>query len=110
MLLQPRLKSTILAVSSDFPAITRPWLRQAALKNHTVGFVDDQPACDLTDTLIEATDESTSVVAVRSVQYASGTVVDIARVRHSTIHVDARFAVEAMIVAVAIGAGGAERT
>ena len=25
MLLQPRLKSTILAVSSDFPAITRPW-------------------------------------------------------------------------------------
>src|SRR5712691_2089459 len=71
MLLQPRLKSTILAVSSDFPAITRPWLRQAALKNHTVRFVDDQPTCDLTDTLIEATDESTSVVAVSSVQYAT---------------------------------------
>src|ERR1700693_1338462 len=49
-LLQPRLKSTILAVSSDFPAITRPWLRQAALRNHTVRFVDDQPTCDLTDT------------------------------------------------------------
>jgi len=33
-LLQPRLNSTILAVSSDFPAITRPWLRLAALKGH----------------------------------------------------------------------------
>ncbi len=43
MLLQPRLKSTILAVSSDFPAITRPWLRLAALRDHTVRFVDDQP-------------------------------------------------------------------
>ncbi len=31
LLLQPRLNSTILAVSSDFPAITRPWLRLAAL-------------------------------------------------------------------------------
>src|SRR5260370_5471339 len=41
MLLQPRLKSTILDVSSDFPAITRPWLRLAALKNHPLPFVDD---------------------------------------------------------------------
>ena len=71
-LLQPRLKSTILAVSSDFPAITRPWLRQAALRNHTVRFVDDQPSCDLTDTLIEAIDESTSVVAVSSVSICYG--------------------------------------
>ena len=95
MLLQPRLKSTILAVSSDFPAITRPWLRQAALKNHTVRFVDDQPTCDLTDTLIEATDESTSVVAVSSVQYATGTVVDISRLRQSTIQIGARLVVDA---------------
>ena len=35
MLLQPRRKSTVLAVSSDFPAITRPWLRLAALNDHT---------------------------------------------------------------------------
>jgi selenocysteine lyase/cysteine desulfurase len=95
MLLQPRLKSTILAVSSDFPAITRPWLRQAALKNYTVRFVDDQPACDLTDTLIEAIDESTSVVAVSSVQYATGTAVDISRLRQSTVHVGARLVVDA---------------
>ena len=95
MLLQPRLKSTILAVSSDFPAITRPWLRLAALKNHTVRFVDDQAMHDLTDTLIEAIDESTSVVAVSSVQYATGTVVDIPRLRQSTIQVGARLIVDA---------------
>jgi cysteine desulfurase / selenocysteine lyase len=95
MLLQPRLKSTVLAVSSDFPAITRPWLRLSALKNHTVRFVDDQPTCDLTDTLIEAIDESTSVVAVSSVQYATGTVVDISRLRQSTLQVGARLIVDA---------------
>jgi selenocysteine lyase/cysteine desulfurase len=95
MLLQPRPKSTILAVSSDFPAITRPWLRLAALKNHTVRFVEDQPACDLTDTLIEAMDESTSVVAVSSVQYATGTAVDISRLRQRTMQVDAHLIVDA---------------
>jgi len=95
MLLQPRLRSTILAVSSDFPAITRPWLRLAALKDHTVRFVDDQPTCDLTDTLIEAIDESTSVVAVSSVQYATGTVVDIPRLRESTVKVGAHLIVDA---------------
>jgi selenocysteine lyase/cysteine desulfurase len=95
MLLQPKLKSTILAVSSDFPAITRPWLRLAALRNHTVRFVDDQPSCDLTDTLIEAIDESTSVVAVSSVQYATGTVVDISRLRQSSVQVGARLIVDA---------------
>ena len=95
MMLQPRPKSTILAVSSDFPAITRPWLRLAALKNHTVRFVADQPTCDLTDTLIEAIDESTSVVAVSSVQYATGTVVDIPRLRESTVKVGAHLIVDA---------------
>jgi selenocysteine lyase/cysteine desulfurase len=95
MLLRPRRKSTILAISSDFPAITRPWLRLAAVKDHRVRFVDDQPACDLTDTLIEAIDESTSVVAVSSVQYATGTVVDISRLRQRSAQVGARLIVDA---------------
>ncbi len=95
LLLQPRLNSTILAVSSDFPAITRPWLRLAALTDHRVRFVDDQPTCNLTDTLIEAIDENTAVVAVSSVQYATGTVVDISRLRQSTDRVGARLIVDA---------------
>jgi cysteine desulfurase / selenocysteine lyase len=94
-LLQPRMNSTILAVSSDFPAITRPWLRLAALKDHRVRFVGDHPTCNLTDTLIEAIDENTAVVAVSSVQYATGTVVDISRLRQSTAQVGARLIVDA---------------
>ena len=95
LLLQPRLNSTILAVSSDFPAITRPWLRLATRKDHRVRFVDDQPTCNLTDTLIEAIDENTAVVAVSSVQYATGTVVDISRLRRRTAQVGARLIVDA---------------
>jgi cysteine desulfurase/selenocysteine lyase len=95
LLLQPKLNSTVLVVSSDFPAITRPWLRLAALKEHRVRFVDDQPTCNLTDTLIEAIDENTAVVAVSSVQYATGTVVDISRLRRRTAQVGARLIVDA---------------
>jgi cysteine desulfurase/selenocysteine lyase len=102
MLLQPRPKSTILSVSSDFPAITRPWLRLAARTGHAMRFVDDQPGCDLTDALIAAIDESTSVVAVSSVQYATGTVVDISRLRKSTVHVGAHLVVDATQAAGAI--------
>ena len=102
MLLQPRRKSTILAVSSDFPAITRPWLRLAGLKDHTVRFVDDLSECDLTETLIEAIDDSTSVVAVSSVQYATGTVVDIPRLRQRTVQFGARLIVDATQAAGAI--------
>jgi cysteine desulfurase / selenocysteine lyase len=95
MLLQPRLNSTILAVSSDFPAITRPWLRLAARNKHTVRFVDDQHACDLTEILLEAIDENTSVVAVSCVQYATGTLVDIPRLRQRTAQVGAHLIVDA---------------
>ena len=104
MLLQPRPKSTILAVSSDFPAITRPWLRLAALKEHTVRFVEDRPTHDLTDMLIAAMDESTSVVAVSSVQYATGTVVDISRLRQRTVQLGARLIVDATQAAGAVRA------
>jgi len=107
-LLQPRFNSTILAVSSDFPAITRPWLRLASLKDHTVRFVDDEPTCDLTDTLIEAIDENTAVVAVSSVQYATGTVVDISRLRQSTAQVGARLIVDATQAAGAMRVDAAE--
>src|SRR4029077_3956987 len=72
-----------------------PWLRLAALRNQTVRFVDDQSTSDLTDTLIEAIDESTSAVAVSSVQYATGTLVDISRLRQSTVQGGARVIVDA---------------
>ena len=58
-------------------------------------FVGDQPTCNLTDTLIEAIDENTAVVAVISVQYATGAVVDMSRLRQSTAQVSARLIVDA---------------
>lgn len=94
-LLEPGPEQNIIAVATDFPAITRPWLRLAALKGFSVRFVDDSPQQDLTDSLIDAMDENTAVVAVGSVQYGTGTVVDIARLRRSTAPAGVRLVVDA---------------
>ena len=76
-----RLKpnATILAVSSDFPAITRPWVRQSYFEKIRVRFIDDLPDRDLTHAIINAIDETTAAIAVSSVQYATGTLVDVRR-------------------------------
>jgi len=80
-LLKPN--ATILAVSSDFPAITRPWVRQSYFEKIRVRFVDDLPDRDLTDAIIDAIDETTGVIAVSSVQYSTGTLVDVRRLVRS---------------------------
>jgi len=79
MIQRPR-DSRVIAVASDFPAVTRPWLRQQSLNRGRIRFVEDRESESLTDALIEAIDESTSVVAVSSVQFATGTAVDMHRV------------------------------
>ena len=101
-----RLKpnATILAVSTDFPAITRPWIRQSYFEKIRIHFVDDLPDGDLTDAIINAIDETTGVIAVSSVQYATGTLVDVRRVARSAqkvgafLIVDATHAAGAMLV------------
>jgi len=93
-MIQPTAGSTIVAVASDFPAITRPWLRQQSLHNCQIRFVEDSPSKDLTDALIEAIDENTSIVAVSSVQFATGTTVDINRISKTVASVDARLIVD----------------
>ena len=92
-----RLKpnATILAVSSDFPAITRPWVRQSYFQKIRVRFVDDLPDRDLTDAIIDAIDETTGVIAVSSVQYATGTLVDVGRLARSAQKVGAFLIVDA---------------
>jgi cysteine desulfurase / selenocysteine lyase len=92
-----RLKpnATILAVSSDFPAITRPWVRQSCCEKIHVRFVDDLPDRDLTDAIIHAIDETTAVIAVSSVQYATGTLVDVRRLAASAQKVGAFLIVDA---------------
>ena len=93
-MLLPGAGKFVLAVSSDFPAITRPWLRQQIDQKCQVRFVEDRQSEDLTDGLIAAIDESTSVVAVSSVQYATGTQVDINRLREATACAGARLIVD----------------
>jgi cysteine desulfurase/selenocysteine lyase len=108
LLLEPTVNSTILAVSTDFPAVTRPWLRQVALKKYKLRFIEDESTCDLTDALIDAVDENTGVVAVSSVQYATGTVVDISRLRPVTTQVGARLIVDATQASGAMRVDAAE--
>lgn len=79
MIQRPR-DSTVIAVASDFPAVTRPWLRQQRLNRGRIRFIEDRQSGSLTDALIDAIDGNTSVVAVSSVQFATGTAVDISRV------------------------------
>jgi len=92
-----RLKpnATVLAVASDFPAITRPWVRQSYFEKTRVRFVDDLPDRDLTDAIINAMDETTGVIAVSSVQYATGTLVDVRRLASSAEKVGAFLIVDA---------------
>ena len=85
----------VIAVSSDFPAVTRPWLRLAETGGCTVEFVDDSPDSDLTTDLIDRIDGDTAAVAVASVQYATGTAVDIPRLRAATTDTGARLVVDA---------------
>lgn len=94
-LLAPEPGSTVIAVATDFPAITRPWLRRAQRGGCVVKFVDDRPGTDLTAALVDAVDEDTAVVAVGWVQYATGTVVDVPRLRAATRDVGARLLVDA---------------
>jgi len=101
-LLGPARGSKILTVSTDFPAVTRPWLGLAADGGCELRFVDDVPKSDLTDTLIDALDERTSVLAVSHVQYATGTVLDIPRLREATRKVGASLIVDASQSAGAI--------
>ena len=85
---------TIVAVATDFPAVTRPWLRQQALGRARVRFVEDCPSESLTEALIRAIDASTAVVAVSSVQYATGTTVDISRLGRAVSDAGAHLVVD----------------
>jgi selenocysteine lyase/cysteine desulfurase len=87
--------TTILAVASDFPAITRPWVRQSYGEKIRVRFVDDLPDRDLTETITSAIDETTGVIAVSSVQYATGTLVDVRRLARSAQKVGAFLIIDA---------------
>ena len=57
--------------------MTRPWLLAEDRGGPGVHFVLDSATSDLTDAIVAAVDERTAVVAVGSVQYATGSRVDV---------------------------------
>lgn len=99
-LLAPEPDSTVLLVGTDFPAITRPWLRLAERGGCRVAFVDEDRERDLTDDLIYRLDGNVSAVAVGWIQYATGTVIDVPRLRAATREVGA-----ALVLDITQGAG-----
>ncbi len=94
-LIRPRSGSSIVAVATDFPAVTRPWIRYAAENDCSVRFVDDVAAEDLTDRLIDGIDSHTTVVAVSSVQFSTGSMVDVPRLREACARSNARLVLDA---------------
>ncbi|MCJ8325091.1 MAG: aminotransferase class V-fold PLP-dependent enzyme [Rhizobiales bacterium] len=91
-----------LSVSTDFPAITRPWIGYAETHDIALQFVDEKADIDLTDALIDAIDESTSVVAVSYVQFSTGTRCDVYRLRAATRKVGAYLVVDVTQAAGAV--------
>jgi selenocysteine lyase/cysteine desulfurase len=106
LLLQPRQGSKVLAVATDFPAITRPWLRLQERGECRVDFVEDHPASDLTDDLVARIDAHTSVVAVGWIQYATGTMIDVPRLRAATEAAGVRLVLDASQGAGAMSCDG----
>ncbi len=101
-LIPPIAGRKILAVATDFPAVTRPWLRLAASGGCQLQFVEDNPATDLTADLIAALDRQTAVVAVSCVQYATGTQLDLPRLQSAANQAGVRLVVDATQAAGAL--------
>ncbi len=101
-LFNPPAGGKFISVSTDFPAITRPWIAYAETHDMELQFVDEKPDIDLTDALIEAIDTHTSVVAVSYVQFSTGTRCDIHRLREATRRMGAHLVVDVTQAAGAI--------
>lgn len=85
----------VVLVSSDFPAVTRSWLRLQAGNGCRITFVDDDPGRDLTESICSVVDSETAVVAVSYVQYATGRRIDPERLRDVTDAVGATLVLDA---------------
>ena len=101
-LCKPEPKSSVILVSTDFPALTRPWLSRVKSSNFKICFVNEAPGSDLTQSLIEKIDSTTSVVCVSYVQFASGTRIDVKKLSQHTKKVGAKLVIDVTQAAGAI--------
>ncbi|HEY9425204.1 MAG TPA: aminotransferase class V-fold PLP-dependent enzyme, partial [Microterricola sp.] len=84
----------VVLVPTDFPAVTYPWLGARERIGVSIRWVEDDPTTELTDALVGAISENTSVVSFSAVQYATGTLVDVKRVVERAHAVGARVLVD----------------
>ena len=68
----------VILVPSDFPSVTYPWLAAHERSGMRIRWVPDVAAKDLTQSLVAAISERTTVSCVSAVQSSTGTQVDIA--------------------------------
>ena len=93
-LLAPDTGSQIILVSTDFPAITRPWIASSTRNNLELCFVDEKGNYNLTDEIIKKISERTAVVCVSHVQFSSGTRLNIPKLRAATNTFGARLIID----------------
>ncbi len=83
-LISPKKKNKVVLISTDFPAITRPWIAYSHKKQIKICFVKEGQGKSLTDQIIHELDEETCAVSVSYVQFSSGVRLNIPKLRAAT--------------------------
>ena len=94
--------STILVISTDFPAITRPWIAYCQKTDCKLKFIDEHADENLTEKIVKNIDIETAAVCVSYVQFSTGTKLDIKRIRQVASKFGARLVVDVTQAAGAI--------
>ena len=76
-ILKPPKNSEILLVKSDFPSVTRPWIKYSKNKFCSIKFIKEETKKDLTEIIIKNIKPKTSVIAVSLIQYSTGTKINL---------------------------------
>ena len=92
----------VILVPSDFPSVTYPWLAAHERSGMRIRWVPDLATKDLTQSIIDAISERTTVVCVSAVQYSTGTRVDVAALVARARSVRARVVVDVTQMAGAV--------
>jgi cysteine desulfurase / selenocysteine lyase len=92
----------VILVPSDFPSVTYPWLAARERCGMRIRWVPDVAADDLTLSLAGAIDERTTVVCASAVQYATGSLIDVADLVAGARRVGARVVVDVTQMAGAV--------
>ena len=92
----------VVLVPSDFPSVTYPWLAAHERSGMRIRWVPDVATEDLTQSLVDAISERTTVVCVSAVQFSTGSQVDLAALVARARGVQARVVVDVTQMAGAV--------